>query len=107
MRSDCEGLNAVPTKMYEYLGNGVPVICSDFDVLKRKFDDVKGVYYVNTDQFEETLNIIDKALNELINNYPTHKIIHESFNLKNYDWQIEEEKLFKIYSEILIENTTN
>ena len=100
-------INAVPTKMYEYLRNGVPAICSDFDVIKRKFDDVKGVYYVNPDQFEETLDVVDKVLNELINNYENHKIIRESFNLKNYDWQKEEEKLFKVYSEILIENTTN
>ena len=100
-------MNAVPTKIFEYLSNGVPVICSDFDVIRRKFDEVEGMYYVDPDQFEENLDIIDKALHELRNNYATHKIIRESFNLKNYDWQSEEEKLFKVYSEILIENTTD
>lgn len=102
LKSTDNYINAVPTKVFEYLKYGVPVICSDFLPIRNKFKEVDGIFFSDTNSRDQTLDLIESALNEIKGSSDIHEQIRKSYQKKNYNWTAEEEKLLEIYSEIKI-----
>jgi len=92
--------DALPVKMFEYMLAGIPVIASDFKIL----EDILG-----QEECGLSVNPLDsKAIGEAIEYLATHdkkaKEMGEKGKkavLEKYNWGIEEQKLFKLYEEVL------
>jgi len=93
-------MDALPVKMFEYMLAGIPVIASEFPILKE---------IVNKEHCGLCVNPLDsKAIGEAIEYLATHddkaKAMGERGQqavLEQYNWAIEEKKLFKVYEEVL------
>ena len=93
-------VNAQPNKIFEYMSSSIPVIGSNFDLWKSIIEDNNCGLCVNPDKPEE----IAKAMKHLQDNPDIAKQMGENGQkavLEKYNWDIEKEKLFKVYKEIL------
>ena len=93
-------INAQPNKIFEYMSSGIPVIGSNFELWKNIIEKNNCGICVDPLQPET----ITKAFKYLINN--PDKAIQMGKNGQNavqqkYNWSIEEEKLLKMYHNIL------
>lgn len=91
--------NLSNTKFFEIMQMGLPIICTDFVLWKEIIDEEKCGIYVNPNNSNE----IEEAINYLLNN--PEEAIEMGINghkaiLDKYNWSIEEEKLFELYSAI-------
>ena len=89
-------LNAYPTKMFEYMASGIPVICSDFPLWKKIIEENQCGICVNPYDVDE----IYKALEYIIKNPDEAKRMGDNGKkavLEKYNWNIEEKKLFDLY----------
>jgi len=92
--------DALPVKMFEYMVAGIPVIASDFPILKNIIEKEQCGICVNPLDAEE---IVD-AINYLFKNDNESRAMGERGKravIDSYNWGIEEKKLFKIYREVL------
>lgn len=92
-------LDNFPTKVYEYMAVGLPVIVSDYPFMRKAVEEEKfGVCVDPSDT-----KAIAKAIQELLSN--PEKAAQMGKNgqeavLKRYNWSIEEKKLFALYHEL-------
>lgn len=92
-------IDALPVKMFEYMLAGIPVIASDFPILK----DI-----VKKEDCGICVNPLDsKAIGEAIEYLARHDGEAEVMGkrgkkavLEQYNWAIEEQKLLKLYKEV-------
>ena len=92
--------DALPVKMFEYMVAGIPVIASDFPILKNIIEKEKCGLCVNSLDTQEIAN----AINYLFKNDNESRAMGERGKravIDSYNWGIEEKKLFKIYREVL------
>lgn len=88
------------TKLFEYMANGLPVICTDFEMFKKIIDKYKCGFYVNpydVDDIREKINLIldnDSLKKQMSEN--AYRAAKEEFN-----WGTQEKKLLKFYKGIL------
>lgn len=96
-------LDNLPTKVYEYMGAGLPVVVSDFPYYKKVVEDLECGICVNPNQIE---NIVDSM--KWLLEHPDEaekmgkrgqKAVMEKFN-----WSLEEQKLILLYKELLGKN---
>ena len=91
-----------PNKLFEYLPSAPPVICSNFESYKDIIDEKYSfVHYVDVNNKSEIVknikNILSMNDNELNNSgEEANKFIE-----KNYNWDIEANKLIESYKKIL------
>jgi glycosyltransferase involved in cell wall biosynthesis len=93
-------IDALPVKMFEYMLAGIPVIASNFPILQ----DI-----VSKEECGLCVNPLDtKAIGEAIEYLAIHdseaKQMGENGKRavrEQYNWEIEEKKLFKMYGEVL------
>jgi len=93
-------VDALPVKMFEYMLAGIPVIASNFMILK----DI-----VNKENCGLCVNPIDaKSIGEAIEYLATHDIEAKQMGengkkavLERYNWDVEEKKLLKIYEGLM------
>ncbi|UNC93580.1 glycosyltransferase [Candidatus Contubernalis alkaliaceticus] len=93
-------LNKELTKFFEYMGAGIPVICSDFKAWRNLIEKTGCGIGVNPNDTEE----INAAVNYLINNPEKaaemgnkgREAVRESYN-----WENEENKLIKLYEQLI------
>ncbi len=97
-------INAVPTKLYEYLINGVPTICSGFAKIKEKFKGNEGLIFVDPNDIEKTKEQIENIFLKNSELYEIGNKARKHFLSLSYTWSNEEKKLNKLYSDLLIEN---
>ncbi len=93
-------INAQPNKIFEYMSSCIPVIGSNFDLWKSIIEDNNCGLCVTPDKPEE----ITKAMKYLQNNPDIAKQMGKNGQkavLEKYNWNIEEQKLFNVYNEIL------
>ena len=93
-------INSQPNKMFEYMSAGIPIITSNFPLWRQIVEENKCGICVDPLDPEA----IGKNINYLINNpIEARKMgTRGSEAVKNkYNWSIEEDKLCKIYKELL------
>jgi len=93
-------LDSLPIKMFEYMLAGIPVIASDFPYWKRIVEEVQCGVNVNPKDPEA---IAEKTKYLMLNPDLAQKMGDNGRRavLEKYNWSIEEEKLYKIYKELL------
>ncbi len=92
-------VDALPVKMFEYMLSGLPVICSDFPLLRSIVDTTECGICVNPLDPREIANAIQYILEhpkeaELMGEHGKQAV------LTRYNWTNEEKKLFKLYEEL-------
>jgi glycosyltransferase involved in cell wall biosynthesis len=90
---------AVQIKTFEYMANGLPIVCSNFGTVNHYVKESNSGIPVNPKSIEE----IAQAISYLIDNPDVCKTLGENGikAVKNsYNWTIMEEKLLRIYKEL-------
>tara|TARA_B100001250_G_scaffold414603_1_gene454441 strand:- start:925 stop:2058 length:1134 start_codon:yes stop_codon:yes gene_type:complete len=93
---------SLPTKLFDYIASGVPILASNFPGIKEVVEDNLigpiGVC-VNPLDLEDTLSGVEKILNKENNLYFKKNI--ELVHKRLFNWEIQEKKLINLYSELL------
>ena len=93
-------IDALPVKMFEYMLAGVPVIASDFPILKNIIEKERCGVCVNP----LDSRAIGKAIDYLVTDDKEAKEMGtrgKEAVLKLYNWKNEEKKLYQLYDEVL------
>ena len=93
-------MDSLPTKMFEYMRAGIPVIASDFPLWKKIIEENNCGICVNPLKPIE----IAKAIDYLFEHKEESRQMGLNGQLlvrEKYNWEIEKDKLLKIYKELL------
>jgi len=93
-------IDALPVKMFEYMTAGIPVIASNFPLWKEIVENNNCGICVNPNDEKE----IAEAINYLLKNVNKAEEMGQNGQKavkEKYNWNIEENKLFKIYEQLL------
>jgi len=88
------------TKIFEYMAIGLPVITSDFQLYKDVIEKYECGICVNPVDVKEIAN----AITYIINNHKEAQKMGENGRKaveEKYNWEIEEQKLYKLYEDLL------
>lgn len=90
----------LPTKVYEYMAAGLPVILSDFPYNKKVMEKYQFGEIVNPEDIDEITNKIKKMLSDKFLCDEAGKKGREIV-LKKYNWSVEEKKLLGLYEVLM------
>ena len=93
-------INALPNKLFEYMYLGIAVIASDFPKWEKIVNEAKCGFLINP--FD--IDTLSKKLIWMKNHPEEVKIMGNNGRktvLEKYNWNLEEKKLLKLYSEVL------
>lgn len=93
-------LDALPVKMFEYMSAGIPVIVSNFPLLKGIIEDNRcgiAVDPMNPNEISEAITYIIQNQEEAIEMGKRGRVLVQSI----YNWENEEKKLYEVYNHIL------
>ncbi|MEN3014802.1 MAG: glycosyltransferase family 4 protein [bacterium] len=93
-------VNSMPTKMFEYMSWGIPVIASDFPLWKEIVENIGCGFCVNPFDTEKIYQIV-KFLVSNIDKAREMGIKGRQAVIQKYNWSVEERKLLKIYDDLL------
>jgi len=91
---------SLPTKIFEYMQNGLPLITNNFPLYKQYVDENNVGICIDIDNIEEEFESIYKLINNIPLMVEMGKNGIEIINNK-YNWKSEEVKLLKFYQKIL------
>ncbi|MEE2657808.1 MAG: glycosyltransferase family 4 protein [Candidatus Latescibacterota bacterium] len=100
LHPDPNYLRSLPTKMFEYMMMGRPVVVSDFPLWKEIVEDAGGGYAVDP----LDADAVETALKELLSDAEARRYMGEAGRqavMERYNWQGEGAKLVEIYREVL------
>ncbi len=89
---------SISTKIFEYMACEIPVVASNFELWKKTFQD--RMFYVEPDNINELINIIQKILNNT-KNFQNLLKNNKEYVIKNFSWETESKKLIQLYKKIL------
>jgi len=92
-------IEAYPVKMFEYMSSGIGVIASDFPLYRKFMEESNCGVCINPLK----VMAIEEAIDNMVKNLDeTKKMGRRGKNIikSKYNWQVEEQKLFKLYSEL-------
>ena len=92
-------VNSKPIKLYEYMGAGIPFVCSDFPLWKELADETNAGFCVDVND----IDAIREVISRLINDRKLAETMGKNgrkFILEKYNWDIEGAKLLKLYKGI-------
>ena len=91
-------MKSYPTKVFEYMAVGLPVVTSNFSLYKEIVEDNDVGWCVDPN----SPNDIADVLIEIINTKTIYKISQRAVEQSsNYSWKNEEKKLLMLYRTIL------
>lgn len=91
---------STPNKLFEYMLGGIPVISSDFSLIREILEKEKCGLLVKPESVEELVN----AIIFLKNNSEERKRMGENARkavFEKYNWEAQEKELLKVYEEFL------
>ena len=94
-------VDALPVKMFEYMLAGIPVIASDFPILKEIIE--KENCGICVDPLDS--RSIGAAITWLNKNDAEAKVMGENGKkavIEKYNWANEEQKLYQVYDEVIL-----
>ncbi len=89
-----------PTKMFEYMASGLPVITSNFEHCLSVINSTKAGFGVNPEIVQEIFEIINWFIQNPKKAKEMGKLGKEAIQ-KQYNWESEAEKLVKFYQKVL------
>ena len=94
-------INACPNKFFEYMQLGLPIIASNFKRWENIIKPYNTGYLVDPESEESILIAINKIMN--LTTTDLRVLGENGINavINKYNWNIEEEKLIKVYKKIL------
>jgi glycosyltransferase involved in cell wall biosynthesis len=92
-------IDALPVKMFEYMAAGLPVISSNIKLWKEIVEGNNCGICVNPFQPKEIANTIEYMISHP-NEAEAMGRNGKKAVLENYNWAIEEKKLFEVYKEL-------
>jgi len=95
-------VNALPTKMFEYMSFGLPVIVNDIPILREIIDKYKCGLCVKPMDSDEISNAIRWLLENPESAFEMGERGRHAVETE-YNWQLESTKLLKLYSDLLNE----
>ena len=87
-------VTALPTKAFEYMAGGIPMLMSNFDYWKELFGDI--AHFADPAKPKEIAAVIREMLLDKIKLEAIHKRSLELIE-NEFSWQIEEERLLSLY----------
>lgn len=93
----------LPTKVYEYMSMGLPVILSDFSYNRRMIEKYKFGLLVDPENIDD----IAEKIRYLVTNKTQAKQMGENGKkliYRYWNWEIESRNLFELYEKILKNN---
>jgi len=95
-------VGSLPTKVFDYLSVGVPVILSDFPYYRRFFDGVPGIHFVDATNLAEVESKMREFCNPaLAQRYIEEAIVGRDICQRRFTWRAEADRLTKIYRELI------
>lgn len=96
-------MGSYPTKLFEYMSVGLPVIASNFDLWRKIIDESNCGYTVNPFDTKSAFRIVKRYYED------THLLkTHGENGVKaiesKYNWEVEKGKLFKVYVTLVNDN---
>tara|TARA_B100000989_G_scaffold296660_1_gene280381 strand:+ start:155 stop:1276 length:1122 start_codon:yes stop_codon:yes gene_type:complete len=93
-------LESLPTKLFEYMSMGTPIICSDFKLFKKIINENKCGFTVDPHNTNDIINKINILISnkKLLQKFSKNGV--NAFRDK-YNWDVEYKKLKKIYNLLL------
>ncbi|MDP8205800.1 MAG: glycosyltransferase family 4 protein [Candidatus Electryonea clarkiae] len=88
------------TKLFEYMGSGLPLLYSNFPKLKKLIDPIGCGQSVDPTNPEKIAQAIDLLYEEQEVRLDMGEKGKQAV-LKRFNWEVEEQKLFEIYSKVL------
>ncbi|HTC61835.1 MAG TPA: glycosyltransferase family 4 protein [Candidatus Saccharimonadales bacterium] len=93
-------MEAMPQKIFEYMGAGLPVIASDFPLWRRIIGDSGSGIFVDPKDPRAIAQAIEYILSHPTEAEEMGRRGREAV-LKHYNWDVQAERLVKLYSEIV------
>lgn len=93
-------VNAIPTKVFEFLAAGLIVICSDFPFLRTLFADFETIKFVDPANVPQ----ITQALKEAVSGYSASEqalVRSRERVMSHFTWEVEANNLFALYDRLL------
>lgn len=98
--------NLANTKIFEYMYNKLPILCTDFDMWSKIVKEENCGIVVNPNNVGE----ISKAIDYLLNNPEEAKqmgLNGYKAVIEKYNWNNDSKKMFKLYEDILVRKEKN
>jgi len=89
-------LNAIPTKVFEFLAAGLIVVCSDFPFLRRLFSPFQTVRFVDPENVSEVADAMRGAIADFHRLEPA-LIEGREIILREFTWDSEMKRLLELY----------
>ena len=97
MRNTCKNNDyALPNKIFDYIGGGLPIITSDLFEMKKFISKQKIGYTVDTDKPNELINLLNKISPSTKRRFT----VNIQKTAQEYCWEQQEKKLQKIYQSL-------
>jgi glycosyltransferase involved in cell wall biosynthesis len=93
-------INALPTKLFEYMAAGLPIVASDLPNEARIAEDTGAVLLCRPEEPETFVAAIEKLVDDRENAYQLGQRGQEAFR-ERYCWEIQADKLEKFYADVL------
>lgn len=90
----------LPTKTYEYMQVGLPIIMSDTDYNKKLMKKHDFAYLVNPENEEDIVRVIDHIVNNCDEVVKKTELAHELIQ-NQYNWDTDFKKLYVLYKKLI------
>ena len=94
-------INSYPTKLFDYMTSGIPIVGSDFGYLGKIINEAQCGYAVDPNNRNEIVSVIKKLLSS---NNDRRNMGNNGMNYikKTFNWDSEEKKLLSLYSKLML-----
>ena len=94
-------INSYPTKLFDYMTAGIPIVGSDFGYLGNIINEAQCGYAVDPNNRNEIVSVIKKLLSS---NNDRKNMGKNGMNYikKTFNWDSEEKKLLSLYSKLML-----